>query len=111
MEKDKNLEEKLGVAQLKVAALTDEVESKEAEIDTLKAENDRLKAQSPTNETAPLPSVPTETCEVDGVEYCLVVASFIANGKSYLSSEVIKNKEAMTELVNMKSGLVRVADA
>jgi hypothetical protein len=107
---DKKIEDQLGTEMLKNAALADDIELKEAENDALRAEVERLKALSPADETAAYPSVPAETCEIDGVEYGLVVTAFIHNAKSYISSEAIKDKELITELVNINSGLLKVIE-
>jgi hypothetical protein len=103
MEKEvKDLQEQLGAAQLREAALKEAIDEKDGLIEELES-----KVKTPSVSLPTKPIVPEETTTIDGNEYALVVAAFWHEGKFYLSSEAIKNTELMTELVETESGIIK----
>ena len=111
-DKVKELQEQLGAAQLREAALKEAIEEKDALIDEKDGQIEQLSdlaaANDPSVSEPTKPSVPTQTAEIEGEEYAIVVAAFWHNGKYYLSAEAIKNTELMTELIDSKSGIIKI---
>ena len=100
----KELQEQLGAAQLREAALKEGIDERDAQIEELTAKS----ATNTPSVVAAKPTIPDAAFEAEnGQSYRLVVPSFIHNGKLILAKNAIEDAELMCELIEMQSGIMK----